>query len=132
MLSATSDAKQTYQCRSHQNLFLAETKLENILFSLIDYHNINMKRVLAHGTLKNYFTTRKYVKLFWAKRFKADDIYLSELNYQFITEFEFFLRSTKPLEESNPLGNDGIMKHIERLKKVAKLGLMMEWYQTSI
>jgi Phage integrase SAM-like domain len=86
-----------------------------------------MKGVLKQGTLKNYFTTKKYVKLFLAKRFKTDDIYLSELNYQFITEFEFFLRSTKPLEESNPLGNNGIMKHIERLKKVARLGVMMEW-----
>jgi integrase len=110
-----------------KNLFLGETRTENTLCSLIDYHNVHMKGVLAAGTLKNYFTTKKYVKLFLRKRFKADDIYLSELNYQFITEFEFFLRTIKPLAESNPLGNNGIMKHIERLKKIARLGVMMEW-----
>ena len=86
-----------------------------------------MEGVLAHGTLKNYFTTKKYVLLFLKKRFKTNDIYLSELNYQFITEFEFFLRKTIPLAESNPLGNNGIMKHIERLNKIARLGVMLEW-----
>ena len=83
--------------------------------------------VPAPGTLKNYFTTKKYIKLFLSRRFKADDSFLAELNYQFITEFEFFLRSIKPLDRSNPPGNNGIMKHIERLKKIARLGVMMEW-----
>ena len=110
-----------------KNLFLGETKSENTLCSLIDYHNTNMRDVLAHGTLKNYFTTKKYVDLFLKKHFKTNDIYLSDLNYQFITEFEFFLRKTNPLDESNPLGNNGIMKHIERLNKIARLGVMMEW-----
>ena len=110
-----------------KNLFLGETKTENTLCSLIEYHNVNMKGVLAHGTLKNYYTTKKYVDLFLRKRFKTNDIYLSDLNYQFVTEFEFFLRSTIPLDKSNPLGHNGIMKHIERLKKIARLGAMMEW-----
>ncbi len=110
-----------------KGLFMGEEKSENTLCSLIDYHNINMEGVLAHGTLKNYFTTKKYVILFLKKRFKTNDIYLSDLNYQFITEFEVFLRKTKPLDPSNPLGNNGIMKHIERLNKIARLGVMMEW-----
>lgn len=110
-----------------KDLFLGETKSENTLCSLIEYHNTNMKGVLAQGTLKNYYTTKKYVDLFLRKRFKTNDIYLSDLNYQFVTEFEFFLRSTIPLDKSNPLGHNGIMKHIERLKKIARLGAMMEW-----
>ncbi|MEJ7821161.1 MAG: site-specific integrase [Chitinophagaceae bacterium] len=110
-----------------KNLFLGEEKSENTLCSLMDYHNENMNGVLAWGTLKNYFTTKKYVLLFLKKNFKTNDIYLSDLSYQFITEFEFFLRKTIPLDESNPLGNNGIMKHIERLKKIARLGVMMEW-----
>ena len=110
-----------------KNLLLGETKSENTLCTLIEYHNVNMKEVLAQGTLKNYFTTKKYVDLFLKKRYKTTDIYLSDLNYQFITEFEFFLRKTIPLDKSNPLGHNGIMKHIERLKKIARLGAMMEW-----
>src|SRR5438874_173971 len=61
------------------------------------------------------------------KRYKASDIFLSELNYQFITEFEFFLRRTVPLDASNPLTNNVIMKHIERLRKMVTLATKMEW-----
>ena len=122
MLSAASDAKKLITAEAIKNLFLGEEKSENTLCSLIDYHNVNMKSVLAQGTLKNYFTTKKYVLLFLKKRYKTNDIYLSDLNCQFITEFDFFLSSTKPLDESNPLGHNGIMKHIERLKKIARLG----------
>src|SRR4030095_1948925 len=86
-----------------KSLFLGETKVENTLCGLMQYHNENMKTVLAPGTLKNYSTTEKYVKLFLEKRYRTSDIFLSELNYQFITEFEFFLRRTIPLQPDNPL-----------------------------
>jgi integrase len=110
-----------------KNLFLGETKIENTLCGLMQYHNENMKTILAHGTLKNYYTTEKYVKLFLEKRYKVSDLFLSELNYQFITEFEFFLRRTAPLDPNNPLANNGIMKHIERLRKMVTLAAKMEW-----
>ncbi len=91
------------------------------------YHNVNMKDVLAPGTLKNYFTTERYVKRFLANKHGKTDIYLSELNYQFITEFEFFLRRNAPLKASNPLMNNGIMKHMERLRKMVTMACKMEW-----
>lgn len=98
-----------------KSLFLGEEKAENTLCALIEYHNVNMKSVLQYGTLKNYFTTARYVKRFLKQRYKTDDIYLDALNYQFITEFEFFLRTCKPLDANNPLQHNGVMKHIERL-----------------
>lgn len=61
------------------------------MLGLISYHNTNMKQVLAWGTLKNYFTTEKYVQLLLKQKYKNADIFLSSLNYQFITEFEFDL-----------------------------------------
>ncbi len=110
-----------------KNLYLGETKADNTLLSLIDYHNTNMEKILSWGTLKNYHTTKKYVKMFLAKNYKNADIFLSSLNYQFITEFEFYLRTCKPLDESNPLTNNGIMKHMERLRKMVTLAYKMEW-----
>ncbi len=77
--------------------------------------------------MKNYFTTKKYVYLFLTKKYKNADIFLSSLNYQFITEFEFFLRTCEPLDKSNPLTNNGIMKHMERLRKIVTLAFKMEW-----
>jgi hypothetical protein len=55
-----------------------------------------MKEVLAYGTIKNYYTTAKYLKEFVSAQFKKQDIYLTELDYQFITQFEYFLRTYVP------------------------------------
>lgn len=110
-----------------KTLYLGDTKVDNTLLGLIDYHNNNMKTVLSWGTLKNYYTTRKYVYLFLLKKYKNADIFLSSLNYQFITEFEFFLRTCEPLDKSNPITNNGIMKHMERLRKMVTLAYKMEW-----
>ena len=110
-----------------KELYLGETKVENTLLGLINYHNTNMKQVLAWGTLKNYFTTERYIQLFLKQKYKNADIFLSSLNYQFITEFEFFLRTCKPLDTSNPLTNNGVMKHMERLRKMVTLAYKMEW-----
>src|SRR5687767_9206552 len=66
-------------------MFLGEEKTASTLCSLIEYHNINMRNTLQPGTLKNYSTTARYLRLFLKQRHKADDIFLTELNYQFIT-----------------------------------------------
>ncbi len=110
-----------------KSLFLGETESENTLLGLILFHNKNMQGVLTHGTLKNYYTTEKYLKIFLQEKYKSGDIYLSSLSFQFITEFEFYLRTCKPLDKSNPPTNNGIMKHLERLRKMVTLACKMEW-----
>lgn len=112
-----------------RRLFLGEQEVTHTLCGLISYHNENMKTVLAPGTLKNYFTTERYLKLFLKKKHQLNDIALSDLNFQFITEFEIFLRKADPLMENNPLSINGIMKHMERLHKLIRLAVKMEWVQ---
>lgn len=110
-----------------KTLFLGEVKSENTLLGLITYHNKNMQGVLTYGTLKNYYTTEKYIIKYLHEKYKSGDIFLSSLNYQFITEFEFFLRSGESLQKHNRLTNNGIMKHIERLRKMVTMAHKMEW-----
>ena len=86
-----------------------------------------MKTVLSHGTLKNYFTTSKYLGKFLKAQHKTADIYLTDLNYQFISEFELFLRKYIPTDHQKKLQNNGVMKHLERLRKMVRLAVKMEW-----
>ncbi|WP_313791566.1 phage integrase SAM-like domain-containing protein [Allomuricauda sp. SCSIO 64092] len=72
------------------------------------------------GNTKNYFTTHKYIFLFLKQKHRTTDIYLSELNYKFIIDFERFLRHQKDM------GNNTVMKHIERLRKLVNLAHKME------
>ncbi len=109
-----------------KNLFLGNEKREHTLFSLAEYHNTNMKNILSHGTLKNYFTTLKYLKKFLKLQYKTADIYLTDLDYRFISEFELFLRKHTPTDHQKKLQNNGVMKHLERLRKMIRLAVKME------
>ena len=101
--------------------FLGENISRYSISDIIEYHNEHMKSTLRWGTQKNYFTTHKYIFLFLKLKHKKSDMFLSELSYQFIIDFERFLRTQKSM------GNNTVMKHIERLRKMVGLAFKMEW-----
>ena len=84
------------------------------LKGLIEYHNTTQDENLQWGTLKNYKTTQKYVNLFLKQKYKKNDIFLFELNYKFICDFEYFMRKYKPTDHHLPMGNNTVMKHIRK------------------
>ena len=110
-----------------KNAYLGIETQQYSLLELMDYHNNQLKDSLEWGTLKNYFTTQNYVKEFLEKRLRKKDIYLSQLSYQFITELEMYLRSYQPKDHRKPMGNNTVMKHIERLRKMVNLAVKNEW-----
>jgi site-specific recombinase XerD len=112
-----------------KNKYLGIEEQQNTLSSLMDYHNTNMKEVLAQGTLKNYFTTVKYLKEFLLKKYHKKDIYLSELSYEFLTNFEYFLRKYEPIDHHKGMANNGVMKHLERFRKMVRLGVKLGWLE---
>jgi site-specific recombinase XerD len=101
--------------------FLGTDENRYALTDIIKYHNEHMKSTLRWGTQKNYFTTHKYIFLFLKQKHSTTDMFLSELNYKFIIDFERYLRSQKSM------GNNTVMKHIERLRKMVSLAYKMEW-----
>jgi integrase len=86
-----------------------------------------MITVLKSGTMKNYYTTEKYLHKFLKQKLKMDDIYLKQLNYRFICDFEQFLRTNKNNKKQLMLSNNGVMKHLERFKKMINLAFKLEW-----
>jgi len=107
--------------------YLGEDDQRKTLLELIEYHNTNMISVLKAGTMKNYYTTEKYLNKFLSQKLKVNDIYLKQLNYRFILDFEQFLRNYKPKKERRTLTNNGVMKHLERFKKMIHLSIKLEW-----
>lgn len=101
--------------------FLGEDDNQYSLLALIEYHNTQMTDTLRWGTLKNYFTTQKYIKEFLKKKYKTSDVYLSQLTYKFLIDFEIFLRALEPVDHQRTMGNNTVMKHIERLRKLMNL-----------
>ncbi|MDT0688324.1 site-specific integrase [Salegentibacter sp. F188] len=93
------------------------------LIYLISYHKEKMEKVLKYGTMKNYNTTETYLKEYLKKRLKVPDIYLKQINYQFTLGFENFLRALPKLH------NNGVMKHMERFKKLMRLAEDLDWIE---
>ncbi|PKQ45199.1 site-specific integrase [Confluentibacter flavum] len=107
--------------------YLGEDDTHKTLKDLIAYHNTNMVTVLKHGTMKNYYTTEKYLQKFLNHKQKVKDIYLKQLNYGFILDFEQYLRGYRNTNKQLMLSNNGVMKHLERFKKMINLAVKLEW-----
>ncbi|MES2375057.1 MAG: site-specific integrase [Bacteroidota bacterium] len=110
-----------------KSLFLGADDNEITLIKLGEYHNTEMKDKLADGTMKNYYTTQKYIAKLLKEKYHRNDISLAELNYKFILDFETFLSKHQPKDHQKPLHNNGIMKHIERLCKMVNMAVTMDW-----
>jgi integrase/recombinase XerD len=79
--------------------------------------------------LKNYGATEKYLLKYLAREHKTNNIYLKNISYQFVTGFEKFLRRQKDKNWQKQLSNNGIMKHMERFKKLTNLSIKLEWME---
>ena len=112
-----------------KSLFVGADDNEITLIKLGEYHNTEMKDKLADGTMKNYYTTQKYIGKFLTDKYHRNDISLAELNYKFILDFETFLSNHQPKDHQKPLHNNGIMKHIERLCKMVNMAITMDWLE---
>ena len=88
-----------------------------------------MVNKLKWGTQKNYYTTQSYISKFLSKFYKTTDLYLRELDYHFIIKFEKYLRGYVPEDHQKPMGNNTVMKHIERFRKLINLSHKLGWIE---
>lgn len=99
------------------------------LLKVIEYHKQVATTKLAPGTMKNYYTTESYLKKFIKHQYRKSDITLDELNYKFILDFENFLINYESVDHHKSLNNNGVMKHMERLRKMVNMAVMMDWLE---
>lgn len=86
---------------------------------LIKEHNNKMVGTLKRGTLKNYDTTLVYIENYLKTPKFNGDILLRHLKYEFIEDLKTYILAN-PVKEHDPCTNNGVMKHLERLKKIMR------------
>jgi len=133
----TAEINQAYdQIRYAKQPLTAEaikTKIEGTdeqqhsLKDLFDYHNQELGKLLSEGTMKNYYTTERFLFEFLQAKRKKKDLILVQLDYKFITDFGLFLRLRTPDKGQRPCTNNTVMKHIERLKKLIGIAIKNNW-----
>src|SRR5690606_15107773 len=106
--------------------FFGEDEGGKTLKQLISYHNGTMHTSLRPGTRKNYHITERCISLFLKEEYGIEDIKLKKLNYRFISDFEQYLRKYRPSTRTT-CTNNGATKHMERLKKMSRLAVRLDW-----
>jgi site-specific recombinase XerD len=109
-------------------MFLGEETEETYSLSkLMDYHHETASAALTWSTIKHYAVTRRYLEKFLKEKRDTTDIRINDIDYRFIIDFETFLRNHKPKDHQKPLNNNGVMKHLIRLRKMTTLALKLTW-----
>ena len=96
------------------------------LVELLDYYRKIWEPQLKPGGFKNVKTTIEYVKSFLAAHYPARDIYLSQLDMEFMTDFQHYIRNN-PIKQHDPCEGNGLAKHIRRFKRIISWAKEIKW-----
>lgn len=80
-------------------------------------------RDYTESTWKNYLASQRQIHKFVQTQLKVKDIYLKELNYQFIADYEHFLKTKGGCTQN------GCIKHMQKLRKVITIALHHEYLE---
>ncbi|HUZ59679.1 MAG TPA: site-specific integrase [Hanamia sp.] len=113
---------------SIKNLLLGkDTRKKYMVLEVFQYHNDQMAALVnqeyAPGTLDRYKTSYKHTQSFLKWKYKVPDVDIDKLNYEFITEYEFWLKSVRNC------GHNTTMKYLANFKKIVIRCLKNGWLQ---
>jgi site-specific recombinase XerD len=119
------DTKQRITTESLQNQFNGKAEKSRYLMQLFTEHNAKVKALIGNGfeanTLKGYNTSEKHLTAFLQKEYGKTDIEINQLDYAFITGFEFYLKA-----ECKCSGVSAA-KYIKHLKKIVNHCIANSW-----
>ena len=98
-----------------------------MLMLIFKHHNEQMAALVgseyAPGTLERYTTSYNHTKSFLEWKYKISDMDISRLNYEFISEYEFWLKSVRKCDHNTT------MKYLSNFRKIVKRCLLNGWLQ---
>jgi site-specific recombinase XerD len=97
------------------------------LVEAIQYQLSNLKARtgfdISINTLKKYITLDNKIKEFLSIQLKRNDIPLYEVNRQFVSEFDLYMRTIEMLK------HNAVVKNMQQLRHVIKVCLQNEWLE---
>lgn len=75
----------------------------------------------SRSTVEKFDTSLSHLIEYIQYQYSKDDILLSELNGQFVTDFDFYLKTVRKCQ------NNSSIKHLKNLKKVVRIALANDW-----
>jgi len=112
-----------------KSIYLGEHKEHKTLEELFRYHTSKTKNTLATGTIRNFKVSTGYVRRFISEKLNRDNVFLSELDFEFISNLEAYLHNYWPKGHPKAMSQNTVMKHMQRFKKIVTLGYHLEWME---
>jgi site-specific recombinase XerD len=98
-----------------------------MLMEIFSHHNRQVEELTGQeyspATLERYKTSYKHTLSFLEKKYKVSDIDITELDYEFITEYEFWLKSTRKCDHNTT------MKYLSNFRKIVNRCIRNGWLQ---
>lgn len=112
--------------KSIKNLVLGINNTQkHMLLEIFKYHNEQVRGLLGReysaGTLERYLTSYKHTKAFLQWKYQLEDIEIKKLDFEFISEYEFWLKSVRGCSHNTT------MKYLANFKKIVIRCLKNGW-----
>ncbi|MCU0352204.1 MAG: site-specific integrase [Cytophagales bacterium] len=108
-----------------KNIHLGKSSRQKTLLEVFGYHNEKMKAQVggdfAQGTLVRYTTTLGLLGEFMKHQYGVADMALADLNHEFVTNLEFWLKTVRKCNHNTT------MKYIGNLRKIVYMALSNGW-----
>ena len=111
---------------SIKSLLIGEPQVKSkSLFVVFEGHNNKVKSLInsdfAQGTYERYQTCLKHLKEFVKLKYNKSEFLLTDVNHEFITEFDYFFRSHRKC------ANNTTVRYMKNFKKIIKIALANSW-----
>ena len=110
-----------------KNAYLGITEKGKTLVEVFQYHNDQMKALIdievSMATHERYCTALKHCQSFMKHKYSVSDMQLKQINYEFITELEFYLKTVKKCQHNTAI------KYITNIKKIIRICLGNGWME---
>lgn len=102
-----------------------DTDKPRMLLEIFEVHNKQFEELVGkdfvEGTLKRFKVVKKAMEEFLEWKFQAKDISIKKLNFEFINDFEFYLKSVRNCSHNTVMG------YIKKLKKIVRQCVAKDW-----
>ena len=110
-----------------KNAYLGIRERGKTVLEVFRYHNTQVSSLLdkdfSQGTYERYCTALKHTEDFIQWKYKVADLEIKFVTYEFITEFEYYLKTVRKC------GHNTAIKYITNFKKIIRICIGNGWLE---
>ena len=108
--------------------YYGENETPKMLLEVFKEHNQKCHALIGKdyvlGTVLRYERTARYLSEYIKENYHLSDVPIKEVDYSFIQNFEYFVKTTKNCEQN------AAIKYLKNLRHIIKIALVSQWINT--